>query len=220
MQPQIKSVPFIRRYWSLLLILGFIGVVVGWLLIWGLAMGGHTSLHWMYIHLDSATSLSVFAVFMLLGLALIIVLLLRALFRRRAYFRWRALLLAIVVLPIFLLGGFGLSEYDSIQPLASASLDGHTYQWLEFHDFMDPHYTLLDCDSAALVCHAVYRYNLGIVCNLADPRASSVQTISQNRSTARPTLRVNPTARTIEAQLNENTFFTYDIAAQHGVGPC
>jgi hypothetical protein len=218
MGTQTRSSLFIRKYGALLLPLGLLGVSLVWMIVWWLAALGALSLHWMYQHLDSATSLVVAKAFTLSALGVTIILLVRALLRPKAAFRWRALFLSVII-GGFILVTTSLSEYDSIQTLASASFDGHTYQWLEFKDFFDPHYTLLECDPAVVVCRATYIYKLDRVCDLSDPHSQTVQRLIQSEPKS-TTLSVDATARTIIAQINGQPFFTYDLTAQQSVGPC
>ncbi|MEO8609086.1 MAG: hypothetical protein ABI690_14445 [Chloroflexota bacterium] len=219
MQSQATSVPFVRKYWSLLLTVGFLCIVGVWIVVWSLALGDHLSLHWVYTHLDTDTSFRVIGVFVLLALAVIIGMLLRAFIRAKAYFRWRAFLFALVILPIFILGVLGPSEYESVQTQASVSLDGHIYQLLEFKDFMDPHYTLLECDTLPFLCRSAYTYNLGIICSLSDPQAQADQILADHAA-QKITLAVDPAAHTLAAQVNGQPFFTYNVATQRGIGPC
>ncbi|MBL8164027.1 MAG: hypothetical protein JNJ61_18710 [Anaerolineae bacterium] len=218
MQPETKTVPFFRRYWWLLVTLVTLGAAVAWFVAWGLAANGVTSLYWFYLHFDASTAFSAFVTFSVLAL-MVVVGLLRALFRQQSQFRWLALLWGVFISVLIIsIANCIYADYDDVQELASVRLDGHTYQWLEYKDFTNPYYTLLECDSAGVICQPRYTYYLAIICN--NPRTQTVQTLPRDNSATTPTLSVNPIDKMIAAQLNGETFFTYDIDDRRGVGPC
>jgi hypothetical protein len=87
--PAAKSASFIRQYgWFMLPIVILAGAVF-WLVAWNWAARGTSSLYWIYLHLDATTALNSFYLFILLALAVVILLLLWALFRKQAHFSWR-----------------------------------------------------------------------------------------------------------------------------------
>lgn len=218
MQPEAKTVSFLKRYRWLLVTLVNLVTAAAWVLAWASAANGVTSLYWFYLHFDTSTAFSAFVMFSVLAL-MVVVGLLRALFRREAPFRWLALLWGLFISTLIIsIANFSYVDYDGVRELSIASFDGHIYRWLEYKDFINPHYTLLECDSAGVICQRQYTYYLAIICN--NPRNQTVQTPFRNSSATVPTLTVNPTDMIISAQLNGETFFTYDLDTRRGVGPC